>query len=82
MGYHGYHQVQLDEESSYLCTFHTTFGRYRYTRLPFGLRSSSKIFQQKNAETFGDIDGVYMIADDMIIAATDEKSHDDEILSL
>jgi hypothetical protein len=73
----GYHQVQLDEESSYLCTFQTPFGRYRYTRLPFGLRSSSEIFQQKNAETFGDIDGVYMIADDMIIAAKDEKSHDE-----
>jgi hypothetical protein len=25
----GFHQIQLDEESSYLTTFNTPFGRYR-----------------------------------------------------
>ena len=33
----GYWQVKLDEESSLLCTFSTPFGRYRFTRLPFGI---------------------------------------------
>ena len=27
----GFHQIQLDEESSYLTTFNTFFGRYRWT---------------------------------------------------
>ena len=40
----GYHQIPLDEESSYLTTFLLPSGRYRYLRLPMGLRSSSDAF--------------------------------------
>lgn len=72
----GYHQVELDTESSYLCTFQTPFGRYRYQRMPFGISSASEVFQRKNMQMFGDIEGVYMIADDMIIAGKDEIEHD------
>ncbi|XP_048759591.2 uncharacterized protein K02A2.6-like [Ostrea edulis] len=70
----GYHQVELDTESSYLCTFQTPFGRYRYTRLPFGISRASEVFQRKNMQTFGDIQGVHMIADDMIIAGQDGQN--------
>ena len=73
----GYWQIKLDEPSSKLCTFNTPWGRFRFLRLPFGIRSASEVFQQKNCETFGDIPGVYVIADDMIIAASSEQEHDD-----
>ena len=43
----GYWNVKLDEESSYLTTFNTPFGRYRFLRMPFGLRMSQDIFQFK-----------------------------------
>jgi hypothetical protein len=33
----GYWHVELDDESSHLCTFNTPFGRYRFKRLPFGI---------------------------------------------
>ena len=33
-------QFLLDEESSYLTTFNTPFGHYRYLRLPFGTNVS------------------------------------------
>ena len=36
----GYWQVKLDEASSKLCTFNTPFGRCRFTRLPFGIKSA------------------------------------------
>ena len=32
----GYWHQQLDEQSSYMTTFNTEFGRYRYTVMPFG----------------------------------------------
>ena len=38
---HGYFQLALDEESSYLTTFLIPSGRYRYLRAPMGLSSSS-----------------------------------------
>jgi len=34
----GYWKIQLDEESSLLCTFSTPLGRYRFTRMPFGIK--------------------------------------------
>ena len=43
----GYWQVKLDEDSSLLCTFNTPFGRYRFTRMPFGIKSASEVFQKK-----------------------------------
>ena len=72
----GYWQVQLDEESSLLCTFNTPFGRYRFTRMPFGITSASEVFQKKNEEAFSGIPGIHIVADDIIIAAVNTDEHD------
>ena len=72
----GYWQVKFDKSSSELCTFSSPWGRYRFKRLPFGIKSASEVFQQKNCETFGDIEGVHIIADDILIAATTVEEHD------
>ena len=71
-----YWQVRLDEPSSYLCTFHTPWGRKRFLRMPFGISSAGEVMQKRNEHTFGDIQGVYVIADDLIIAGRDEQQHD------
>lgn len=70
----GYWQVKLDKESSLLCTFNTPWGRYRFKRPPFGIKSAGEVFQQRNCEAFGDIQGVHIIADDIIIAVATEKN--------
>ena len=41
----GYWHQQLDEESSYLTTFNTEFGQYRYTVMPFGATVAGDVFQ-------------------------------------
>ena len=72
----GFHQVQLDEDSSYLTTFNTPFGRYRWTRLPFGLSSAPEIWQRRMHEFVEGLEGVEVIADDFLIAGfenTDEE---------
>jgi hypothetical protein len=63
-----YWNVKLDDESSMLTTMITPFGRYRWKRLPFGLKVSSEIFQRKLDEALGGLDGVFSIVDDIIIA--------------
>ena len=42
-----YWHVELDHESSMLCTFTTPFSRYRFKCLPFGMVVSQDIFQLK-----------------------------------
>ena len=73
----GFWQVRLDDESSHLCTFNTPYGRYRFKRMPFGISSAPEVFQKKNEAIFGDIEGVEVIFDDIIIAAKDYHEHDD-----
>ena len=44
--------------------------------MPFGISSASEVMQKRNEETFADIPGVRIIAEDMIISAKDETEHD------
>jgi hypothetical protein len=64
----GFHQVQLDEDSSYLTTFSTRFGRFRWTRLPFGISSPPEVWQPRMHEFVEGLEGVEVIADDFLIA--------------
>ena len=64
---HGYWHCTLDKESSELTTFATPFGRYRWTRLPFGLSASSEIFQKRLLQALEGLSGVACIADDILI---------------
>ncbi|XP_014665892.1 PREDICTED: uncharacterized protein K02A2.6-like [Priapulus caudatus] len=75
-----YHSVSLDDESSYLTTFNTVYGRYRYRRC-FGLKDAQDVFQPQIDATFGDIKGITGIADDLIVYGFDEsgKEHDDAL---
>ena len=38
----GFWQIKLDDESSFLTTFNTPFGRYRFTRI----HSAQEVFQK------------------------------------
>ena len=58
---HGYWQVPLTKESSYLTTFKTPVGRYRYTRLPFGLNSANEVFQKRVSQVYEGLTGVLVI---------------------
>ena len=49
----GYLHVELDKDSSLLTTFATPFARYRWTRLPFGLKVSSEIFRERPTTSSG-----------------------------
>ena len=72
----GYWNVKLDEESSFLTTFNTPFGRYRFLRLPFGLKVSQDIFQCLMDDAYQNCHGAVNIADDVVVYGRDEKDHD------
>lgn len=72
----GFYNIKLDESSSELCTFNSPFGCYKFNRLPFGLSVAPEIFQKYNENAFGDIPGVIIYCDDMLICAETESEHD------
>ena len=81
----GFWQVELDEESSKLCTFNTPFGRYRFTRLPFGIKSAPEVFQRYMSEMLQGIPGAQPIpgadavVDDNLIWGASVEEHDERL---
>lgn len=73
----GFWQIKLDKSSSDLCTFNTPFGRYKFLRMPFGIKSAPEVFQRKVLQIFGGIQGVQAVFDDLIIAGETEHEHDE-----
>ena len=46
----GFMQLELDEESSLLTTFTTPFGRYKFSRLPYGVKTASEVYHRTMVE--------------------------------
>ena len=72
----GYWNVELDEQSSYLTTFNSPFGRYRFLRMPFGLKMAQDVLQSKIDQLMEGCPGTTGIADDMVVYAETEEEHD------
>lgn len=73
----GFLQIELDEASSLLTIFNTPIGRFRWLRLPFGLKCSPEIFQRIMDEMLDGISGAISVMDDILIAAPSAKEHDE-----
>ena len=74
----GFWHVKLDEESSFLTTFNTPFGRYRWKRMPFGIRSAPEVFQRKMHELIEGMPHVEVVADDFVVVSyrsTPQEAH-------
>ena len=80
----GYWHQKLDEASSYLTTFNTELGRYKYTIMPFGITVAGDVFQRKLDQHFGQIEQVIVIADDIMVVGnqTNHRDHDVALTNL
>ncbi|XP_019614003.1 PREDICTED: uncharacterized protein K02A2.6-like [Branchiostoma belcheri] len=81
----GFWQVKLDEESSYLTTFWTPFGRFRWLRMPFGISTAPEEYQRRQHEVLEGLQGVDVIADDILVFGcgdTDEEADRDHDVNL
>ena len=63
----GFWHVELDTESSYLTTFGTPWGRYRWLRMPFGISPAPEEFQKRLDAAMEGLEGVVPIFDDSIV---------------
>ena len=78
----GYWHVEVDYESSVLCTFNSPFVRYRFKRLPFGVNVSQDVFQHKLDEVFKNIPNVGGIADDILIVGNTPQEHEQAFINM
>ncbi|XP_031359175.1 uncharacterized protein K02A2.6-like [Photinus pyralis] len=74
----GFWNIPLDKESSKLCTFATPFGRYKFLRMPFGIKTASEVFQERFQEIFAD-NGVQVYIDDILVHGKDKQEHDERL---
>jgi hypothetical protein len=72
----GFYQIKLDKESQRFTTFITPFGRYMFTRLPFGISCAPEFFSQKFRVILSNIkEGVVIHIDNIRVHATTRKNH-------
>lgn len=78
----GYWHLPLDEPSSYLTTFGTPFGRFRFTRLPYSLIASKDISQKQLDSALEGLSGATGIADDTFTIGSTEQEYGKNLASL
>ena len=72
----GFYQIQLDEESTQLCTVATPFGGYSFKRLPYGINCAPEIFHAKIQQLFESETGVKVFMDDTVVWGRTREEHD------
>ena len=75
----GFHQIGLHEDSKLLTTFITPYGRYCFNRLPMGICSASEVFQRTMSTILEGVEGVICHMDDILIHASNQDKHDQQV---
>ena len=71
----GFWQIPLTNGSE-LTTFITPFGRYRFTRLPFGISSGPEVFHRAMQHVLQNVEGVDCFTNDVLICGVTIEEHD------
>ena len=64
-----YYQLQLSDASKDVTTINTPFGRYRFTRLPYGIKISPAAFQREMENIIKEDPNIIIYQDDILVGA-------------
>ena len=71
--------IHLDEDSSYLTTFNTYHGRYRFLHMPFSLKMSQDVFQMWMDQATDCLPGIIAIHDDICVFSHTPEEHGEHL---
>ena len=71
----GYYQIPIAEKDTFKTSFSTPWGQFEFLKMPFGLASAPKTFQQQVGKLFKGVKGVKVFVDDILIASSTEVEH-------
>ena len=75
-------QLHLTKEASLKTTFSTHRGRFRFLRMPFGLKMSQDVFQLKMDDIMIQCPGSLSIHDDIVVYGKDTPQHDSNLVNM
>ena len=78
----GFWQRKLSENSKLVTTFITPWGRYCFTRLPFGISSAPEHFQKAMQRILEGLDGVECQVDDILVFGETQEQHDKRLIAV
>ena len=78
----GFWEIPLSQESAWLTTFITPFGRYCFHCLPFGITLAPEHFQCRMSDLLSDLDGVACMIDDVLVHGWTVEEHDKRLVGV
>ena len=75
----GYYHIPLDDDSIPKTAFTSSFGKYEYLKVPFGLVQASAYFQELMNKVLKDLPFAVAYLDDYIIYSKTAEEHLDHI---
>lgn len=76
----GYYHIKLDADAQKLCTIVFPWGKYKYKRLPMGIKIAPDVFQNVMSKLVQDMEYVKTYLDDLLILTN--SSFKDHLLKL
>jgi transposase InsO family protein len=74
-----YYQIKVSDASSDLLTFNSPYGRYKFLRMPFGIKSAPEVWQRTASQIFDGLEGAAVIMDDVLVWGKDMQEHNERL---
>jgi dihydroorotate dehydrogenase len=78
----GYYHIKIDADGQKLCTTVLSWGKYKYKRLPIGIKIAPDVFQNVMSKLVQDMEYVKTYLDDLLILKNSISSFKDHLLKL
>ncbi|KAL6192075.1 hypothetical protein ACLB2K_038462 [Fragaria x ananassa] len=74
-GFSGYNQMKMAARDAKKTTFHTPYGNFHYTAMPFGLKNAGTTYQRIMIAIFHDMMGKEDYVDDVVVKSKTRGEH-------